>query len=211
MLVRRLVKPLAGCVRWLIDDLNERYKQWTKPDMDSLATGTLMDVTRSKRDLIAENAFLRQQLIVLKRQTPRPSLTPKDRFGNLIGFAVRDKEFLQPFRRYVSRNIIGKTSLASFLNGLIVNVSGEYLGFPFLTKGTHPFSNQDGYRVSFFTGGTARHPYPDGLVRLPALEQVGNNVLVQTLEYFLITKETGDANEQFSEQGVQLTGGLLDK
>jgi putative transposase len=41
--------------------------------------GTLVDVTRSKRDLIAENAFLRQQLIVLKRQTPRPRLTPKDR------------------------------------------------------------------------------------------------------------------------------------
>jgi putative transposase len=38
-----------------------------------------MDATRSKHDLIAENAFLRQQLIVLKRQTPRPSLTPKDR------------------------------------------------------------------------------------------------------------------------------------
>lgn len=42
-------------------------------------TGTLVDVTRSKRDLIAENAFLRQQLIVLKHQTPRPSLTAKDR------------------------------------------------------------------------------------------------------------------------------------
>ena len=38
-----------------------------------------MDATRSKRDLIAENAFLRQQLIVFKRQTPRPSLRPKDR------------------------------------------------------------------------------------------------------------------------------------
>jgi hypothetical protein len=78
-MIRRCVKLLACCLRPLIHALNERYKQWTKPDTESLVTGTLMDATRSKRDLIAENAFLRQQLIVFKRQTPRPSLTPKDR------------------------------------------------------------------------------------------------------------------------------------
>jgi hypothetical protein len=67
------------CLHPIIDYLNVRYKHWTKPDTDSLITGTAVDLTRSKRDLIAENAFLRQQLIVLKRQTPRPSLTPTDR------------------------------------------------------------------------------------------------------------------------------------
>jgi hypothetical protein len=74
------------CVKWLrqglhpiIESLNECYKQWTRPDTGSLVMGTLIDVTRSKRDLIAENAFLRQQVIVLKRQTPHPSLTAKDR------------------------------------------------------------------------------------------------------------------------------------
>jgi hypothetical protein len=60
----------------IINYLNERYKDWTKSDTDSLITGTVVDVARSKRNLITENAFLRQQLIVLKRQTSRPALTP---------------------------------------------------------------------------------------------------------------------------------------
>ena len=67
----RCVKCLIRCLYPIIGYLNEYYKQWTKPDTDWLVTGALADVTRSKRDLIAENAFLRQQLIVLKRQTPR--------------------------------------------------------------------------------------------------------------------------------------------
>jgi putative transposase len=38
------------------------------------------DLLRSKRELIAENAFLRQQVIVLKRQhTGRLPITPQDR------------------------------------------------------------------------------------------------------------------------------------
>jgi hypothetical protein len=69
-MLRRFVKYLVRWLHPLFHYLNERYKQWTKPDTESLVTGTLIDATRSKRDLIAENAFLRQQLIVLKRQTP---------------------------------------------------------------------------------------------------------------------------------------------
>ena len=67
-MLRQCVKLLARSLRPFINYLNKRYKQWTKPDSASLATGALVDVTRSKRDLVAENAFLRQQLIVLKRQ-----------------------------------------------------------------------------------------------------------------------------------------------
>jgi putative transposase len=78
-MLRRCVKRLIPCLHPIIEYLNERYKEWTKPDTDSLITGTVIDGARSKRDLIAENAFLRQQLMVLKRQTPRPSLTPQDR------------------------------------------------------------------------------------------------------------------------------------
>jgi putative transposase len=37
-------------------------------------------MTRSKADLIAENAMLRQQLIVLNRQIKRLQLTNGDRF-----------------------------------------------------------------------------------------------------------------------------------
>jgi hypothetical protein len=54
--------------------------QWTKPAPDRQITGVVTDLFRSKKDLIAENAFLCQQLIVLKRQHPgRPPLTQQDR------------------------------------------------------------------------------------------------------------------------------------
>jgi putative transposase len=57
----------------------QHLKQWTKPATATLVTGVLSDTTRSRADLIAENALLRQQLIVLKRQVKRPQLTHGDR------------------------------------------------------------------------------------------------------------------------------------
>jgi hypothetical protein len=44
-----------------------------------LALGAIIDLSRSKADLIVENALLRQQLIVLHRQIKRPQLTNGDR------------------------------------------------------------------------------------------------------------------------------------
>ena len=48
--------------------LQERVKLWTKPATSALAVGILSDLTRSRADLVVENALLRQQLIILKRQ-----------------------------------------------------------------------------------------------------------------------------------------------
>jgi hypothetical protein len=45
-----------------------------------LINGILTDLTRSRSDLIVENALLHQQLIVLNRQVKRPHLTKRDRF-----------------------------------------------------------------------------------------------------------------------------------
>lgn len=44
-----------------------------------IAAWTLADLARSKPELLVENALLRQQLIVLKRQVKRPTYTPTDR------------------------------------------------------------------------------------------------------------------------------------
>ncbi len=41
--------------------------------------GLIGDVTRSKSDLLLENAFLRQQLLVLNRQVKQSRLNPRDR------------------------------------------------------------------------------------------------------------------------------------
>jgi len=60
--------------------LQERLKLWTKPATSILNIGILSDLTRSRTDLVVENALLRQQLIILKRQVKRPQLTDPDRF-----------------------------------------------------------------------------------------------------------------------------------
>ena len=59
--------------------LRTRFVQWTTPLTSSLLLGTLTDLTRSKPELMAENALLRQQLIILKRQVKRPACTKTDR------------------------------------------------------------------------------------------------------------------------------------
>ena len=44
--------------------LRSRFARWTKPLTASLLLETLADLNRSKSELIAENALLRQQLII---------------------------------------------------------------------------------------------------------------------------------------------------
>ena len=60
--------------------LQERIKRWTKPATIVLIIGLLSDLPRSHTDLVVENALLRQQLIVLKRQVKRLQLSNLDRF-----------------------------------------------------------------------------------------------------------------------------------
>ena len=59
--------------------LSSRFTRWTKPLRTSLPLSTLTDLGRSKSELIAENALLRQQLIILRRQVKRPVCTKTDR------------------------------------------------------------------------------------------------------------------------------------
>ena len=77
------MNPIHSCLKWLITTsvniLRTRFVHWTKPLTSSLTLGTLADLARSKAELMAENALLRQQLIILKRQVKRPACTKKDR------------------------------------------------------------------------------------------------------------------------------------
>jgi len=52
---------------------------FTKPAASGQVMGSLADFARSKSELLAENALLRQQLIVLRRSVKRPKLTRTDR------------------------------------------------------------------------------------------------------------------------------------
>jgi putative transposase len=65
----------CGC----LDALSSHFARWTKPLWTSLPLATLTDIGKSKSQLIAENALLRQQLIILYRQVKRPPLTKTDR------------------------------------------------------------------------------------------------------------------------------------
>lgn len=58
--------------------LQERIKLRTKPVTSVLTIGILSDLARSRADLVVENALLRQQLILLKRQVKRPPLSNAD-------------------------------------------------------------------------------------------------------------------------------------
>ena len=46
--------------------LHHRFVDWTKPAIPVLILGTLSDFSRSTSELVAENALLRQQLIILR-------------------------------------------------------------------------------------------------------------------------------------------------
>src|SRR5260370_34996755 len=59
--------------------LQERVLGWMKPPTTSLVLGTLADVTRGKAELLAKNALLRHQLLILRRQRKRPAHRKTDR------------------------------------------------------------------------------------------------------------------------------------
>jgi hypothetical protein len=64
--------------------LQKRFLCWVKPPTTSLVLGTLTDLVKGKSELIAENALLRQQLIILHRQIKQPVYRKTDRLLLLL-------------------------------------------------------------------------------------------------------------------------------
>ena len=60
--------------------IQQKFIALTKPSTKSPLPGAVMDLTKSKPALLAENALLRQQLLVLNRQVKHPKFNPNDRF-----------------------------------------------------------------------------------------------------------------------------------
>ncbi|HSH80684.1 MAG TPA: integrase core domain-containing protein, partial [Herpetosiphonaceae bacterium] len=75
----RLLQRLIAADRTAAQALRRRLLAATKPSAVPLVAGTLADLVRSKPALIAENALLRQQLIILRRSVKRPRCRPADR------------------------------------------------------------------------------------------------------------------------------------
>jgi transposase InsO family protein len=75
----RLFHRCAQLGRSLARALRQRLRTATQPGGPVIAAGALADLVRSRPALVAENAFLRQQLLILRRSVRRPRCTPTDR------------------------------------------------------------------------------------------------------------------------------------
>lgn len=75
----RLLIFIKQHVAFRFHALQERVLRLTKPPTISLLRGTLADLARGKAELIAENALLRYQLMILRRQVKRPTYRKADR------------------------------------------------------------------------------------------------------------------------------------
>ncbi len=61
-----------------LQSIQHHFVDWTKPATTSLRLGTVADLARNKSELVAENALLRQ-LMILSRQVKRPVFKKTDR------------------------------------------------------------------------------------------------------------------------------------
>ena len=95
MLVR-----LTGYANRLLSRLSsaahQLFRRILQPAHRSVITGTLADLPRSRAELLAENALLRQQLIVLHRQVKTPRLRWRERLSLLFlaGWVSNRKQVL---------------------------------------------------------------------------------------------------------------------
>jgi len=84
-----MLAPTLRVARALVRVARRHLAGWLRPAATgSLVLGVAADLTRSKAELMVENALLRQQLIVLARSAKRPRLTGADR-GVLVLLASR--------------------------------------------------------------------------------------------------------------------------
>src|SRR5260370_25529911 len=67
-----------------LQSIQHHFVDCTKPATTSLLLGTVADLARNKSELVAENAFLRQQLLILNRKVKRPACTKADRILLLL-------------------------------------------------------------------------------------------------------------------------------
>jgi len=79
-----IVGAMKGHGTACLERIHRALLRWTKPATGTLAGGAIVDVSRSKAALVAENALLRQQLIVLRRQVKRPAFKARDRCAGYL-------------------------------------------------------------------------------------------------------------------------------
>ena len=97
--------------------LQERIKSWIKPATPVLIIDLLSYLTHRCTDLIVENALLRQQLIILKRQIKRTQLSNPDRIrlvllSHFTKFWKQTLHIVQPETLLIDKVVRGCTIAA---------------------------------------------------------------------------------------------------
>ena len=82
--MRKILNSLMSLVTSGFKQLHSVMMRWAKPLGTTLMLGTVTDLFRRKSQLVAENALLRQQLIILRRQVKRPAYTRTDRMALVL-------------------------------------------------------------------------------------------------------------------------------
>jgi putative transposase len=72
--------PLRQRIALCFHARSDGIVRWMKPRSTSLLLGTIAELAKGKSELLVENALLRQQLIILRRQVKRPACRKTDRF-----------------------------------------------------------------------------------------------------------------------------------
>ena len=78
-MLTRLFRRCAHLSRSLARTLRQRLISATKPAEQGVAVGALTDLVRGRPALLAENAFRRQQRLILRRPARRPRGTAAER------------------------------------------------------------------------------------------------------------------------------------
>jgi hypothetical protein len=78
-MLARFLRRVARAAGTALRAVQARLSAATKPTAAAVLVGALTDLSRSRPQLLAEHALLRQQLLVLKRSVKRPRCTPADR------------------------------------------------------------------------------------------------------------------------------------
>src|SRR5258708_31181718 len=79
-----VLMPIRQRIAHCFHALHAGIVRWMKPRSTSLLLGAITDLAKGKSELLVENALLRQQLIILRRQVKRPACRKTDRFRLLL-------------------------------------------------------------------------------------------------------------------------------
>ena len=122
---------------------------------------------------------------------------------------TRRKKSRQPLRGEIGGNARRIETGPGRGNGPAVNVGGEDLDLVTLFQILHMLGKEDGQRIGLLAGRTTRRPDTDERACRFAFKKPGNDLFLKRLEGLRVAEEIGDADEQITKKGLDLSRRLL--